>query len=57
MLKTKTIRIDEQLHEDAKYYIKTAGISGGFSAYIQGLIIRDFKTNGCKLTKIKEDIK
>lgn len=51
MVKTKTIRIDEQLHKDAVAYVKFSGTIGGFSAYVQNLIIRDFKTNGMKLTK------
>jgi len=51
MLKTKTIRIDDKLHEAARLYVTTLGISGGFSAYIQGLIVNDFKKNGVKLPK------
>lgn len=52
MLKTKTIRIDDQLHSDAVEYVKKSGTSGGFSGYVQFLIKGDLKKNA---TKVKED--
>lgn len=51
MLKTKTIRIDDKLHQAAKDYVTELGISGGFSAYIQALIKYDLKKNGITLPK------
>lgn len=51
MLVTKTIRIDDKLHSVASVFVKTLGVSGGFSAYVQTLIINDLKKNGIKLPK------
>jgi len=49
MIKTKTIRIDNELHKAAVFYVKTLSMHGGFSAYVQQLIKSDFKKNGMKL--------
>lgn len=40
-----TIKIDERLHSAAKHLMKKKLIRGGFSAYVEQLVISDLKKN------------
>jgi hypothetical protein len=45
MIKTTTVKIDDRLHKAAKSLTEKKLIRGGFSAYIEKLVIADLKKN------------
>lgn len=53
MIKTTTVKIDDRLHQAAKSLALEKLIRGGFSAYIEQLVVSDLKKNNC-LPDLKE---
>ncbi|MES2593166.1 MAG: hypothetical protein V4608_14890 [Bacteroidota bacterium] len=56
MIKTTTIRIDDRIQSTAVSHSKEKLIRGGFSAYVEMLVINDLKKAG-KMPEIKKEIK
>lgn len=53
MSKTTTIKIDDRLHKAAVHLANEKLIRGGFSAYVEQLIIADLKKNN-SMPSLKE---
>lgn len=49
MILTTTIRIDDKVKEAGQQKAKDNSIKGGFSGYIESLIVQDLKKDGLKI--------
>lgn len=55
MIKQTTIKIDDRIHQAAKSLASDKLIRGGFSAYVEMLVINDLKKAG-KMPEIKKEV-
>jgi len=55
MIKTTTIKIDDRIQKAAVSHAKEKLIRGGFSAYVEMLVINDLKKSG-KMPEIKKEV-